>query len=112
MAADGFGKIAGGIAFLAACDVAYNSYSANCSAPQTTELFADDREDTLMHWVWIADGTAIGLGLAGSLIGGTYWPIVGAVLVVALMHFNYRHAVSRGLGNPKPANASDYGEES
>lgn len=114
MAADGigggsqFGTIAAGIAFLAACDVAYNSYSANCSAPQTTELFANDRQDTLMHWVWIADGTALGLGALGSWIGKSWWPILGAVLVVALMHYNYRHAVKRGLGQAPPSNASDY----
>lgn len=103
----GFGTMLAGVAFLAACDVAYNSYSANCSAPQTTELFAEDRNDTLMHWVYIADATALGLGLAGSIIGGTPWPIIGAALVVGLMHFNYVHAVKRGLGVPPPANAKD-----
>ena len=105
MAAPVKGAIAG-IAFLAACDVAYNSYSANCSAPQTTELFANEREDSLMHWVWIADGTALGLGALGSLIAQTWWPFMGAALIVGLMHFNYWHAVNRGMNKPRPSNAS------
>ena len=95
-----FGSIAAGIAFLAACDVAFNAYSASCSSPQTTELFAEDRQDTLEHWTWIADGTAVGFGVLGSVIGGSWWPLIGAVIVVVMMHYYYRHAVKRGLNPP------------
>lgn len=98
--------VAGGILFLAACDVAYNAYSANCSAPQTTELFADDREESLMHWVWVADGTALAFGVAGTAIAGNWWALLGAVLVVATMHYNYRAALRRGKGTGRPRNAS------
>lgn len=97
-----FGSIAAGIAFLAACDVAFNAYSASCSSPQTTELFAEDREETLMHWTLIADGTAVGFGVLGSVIGGSWWPLIGALLVVAMMHYYYKHAVRRGLRSRAP----------
>ena len=49
-------------------DLAFNLFSAMNSSPQTTELFADDRAETLWKYVKIADAAAVGFGLLGTLL--------------------------------------------
>ena len=46
-------------------DLAFNIYSATNSSPQTTELFAGDRADTLMKWVWVGGGAVLVFGGPG-----------------------------------------------
>lgn len=88
---------------LVAGTFALDVFSTLNSSPQTTELFADDREGSLMHWVVIGDMVAIGGGLAGTVVSGSAWPLIAAALVTAGMHLLYRHAVSRGTGQAAPA---------
>lgn len=94
------------LAFGVYADLAFNLFSAMNSSPQTTELFADDRADTLWKYVKIADAAAIGFGLLGSLLQRDWWPLMGSLLVVAMMHFMYRHALAAGQGKAAPANGS------
>lgn len=75
---------------------ALDVYSTLNSSPQTTELFAGEREGSLMHWVLIGDAVAIGGGLTAAFVSGKIWPLVAAGLVAAGMHMTYRHAVRRG----------------
>lgn len=82
---------------------ALDVFSTLNSSPQTTELFAGDREDSLMHWVLIGDGVAIGGGLVATLMSGRYWPVLAAGTVAVGMHFCYKHAVRRGTGQVAPA---------
>ena len=84
-------------------DLGFNLFSAMNSSPQTTELFADDRADTLWKYVRIADAAALGFGVLGSLLDGTWWPLFGAIIVVVMMHLMYRHALSCGRGKQAPA---------
>lgn len=77
---------------------ALDVFSTLNSSPQTTELFAKDREDSLMHWVVIGDGAAIAGGIAGSYFTGKPWPLIAAATIAAGMHFAYWHAVQRGTG--------------
>lgn len=77
---------------------ALDVFSTLNSSPQTTELFAKDREDSLMHWVQIGDAAAIAGGLAGSWFTKSLWPVVAAAAVAGGMHFAYTHAVKRGTG--------------
>lgn len=88
---------------------ALDVYSTLNSSPQTTELFAGDREESLMHWVVIGDVVAIGGGAVGAVVAGKIWPLVAALIVAAGMHYTYRHAVSRGTGEQPPAGSSGYG---
>lgn len=81
---------------------ALDVFSTLNSSPQTTEIFADDRKDSLMHWVKIGDATAIAGGVAGSVFAKSIWPVVGATAVVIFMHMMYAHAVKRGEGKEKP----------
>ncbi len=85
---------------------ALDVFSTLNSSPQTTELFAGDREESLMHWVLVGDAVAVGGGLAGTMISGKAWPLVAAALVAAGMHLSYRHAVARGIGQQPPANGT------
>lgn len=75
---------------------ALDVFSTLNSSPQTTELFAKDREDTLMHWVLIGDAAALAGGLAGSFFTENAWPVVAAIAVAGGMHIAYKHAVVRG----------------
>lgn len=81
---------------------ALDVFSTLNSSPQTTELFAGDREDSLMHWVLVGDAVAIGGGLAGTLVSKRLWPLLAATIVAVGMHYTYRHAVRRGIGQSPP----------
>lgn len=81
---------------------ALDVFSTLNSSPQTTELFAGDRAESLMHWVMIGDATAIAGGVAGSAFTRNAWPLIAAVVVAGGMHFAYHHAVGRGAGSTPP----------
>lgn len=100
--ASGIGDDAG-IAFLVAAGAVYEVVAAACSSPQTTEINAGTRADTLMKWV--------GLGLAQSvlLVGiGAYLSehpqamILGGGMAGTLMLVSYLHAKDAGLRSNKP----------
>lgn len=85
---------------------ALDVFSTLNSSPQTTELFAKDREESLMHWVYIGSGVAIGGGAVATFISKKPWPLIGTVIVAGGMYWTYRHAVCRGQDIDPPANAS------
>ena len=82
--------------------VALDVYSTLNSSPQTTELFAKDRQDSLMHWVWIGDAVAVIGGLIWSILAKTPWPVIATSAVALGMHQAYSHAVQRGINTPAP----------
>ncbi len=88
---------------------ALDVFSTLNSSPQTTELFAEDRQDTLMHWVKIGDTVALVGGGTAAIVSRKVWPLIGAALVVVMMHVLYKHAVKRGVGVPPPEAASSDG---
>ena len=101
------GLLLGGLAaalFGVYADLGFNLFSALNSSPQTTELFAEDRAETLWKYVKIADAVALSFGAFGSML--TYmspqtrklalWPMMGAVVVVVIMHLMYHHALNAG----------------
>ena len=90
-------------------DLAFNLFSATNSSPQTTELFAGERASTLWKYVKIGDIAALAFGFAGAAM--TYankgtrklaiWPLIGAVVVIILMHGMYLHAIRAGQKTTK-----------
>lgn len=86
-------------------DLAYNTYSATNSSPQTTELFAGEREETLWKYVIIGHAQALGIGVFGSVLAKNLWPLAGCVAVGVIMHCMYRHAVRAGQDKQRPSNA-------
>jgi hypothetical protein len=85
----------------------YDVIAAACSSPQTTEINADKRADTLMKWVYLGIGqaalfTAIG-AIAEQAEGNSPWPpIIGFTLAASLMWASYEHAKKAGLESNKP----------
>lgn len=82
---------------------ALDVFSTLNSSPQTTELFAQEREDSLMHWVVIGSAVAVGGGAVAAVVSGRAWPLIATVVVAAGMFHCYRHALKRGQGQAAPA---------
>jgi hypothetical protein len=77
-------------------DLAMNIASATNSSPQTTELFAGQRSETLWKWVVIGGGASLAFGLAGSIIAGSALPFIATAVVVAVMGVMYSFALKWG----------------
>lgn len=75
---------------------ALDVFSTVNSSPQTTELFAAEREESLMYWVKVGAAVGIGGGLLASVLSRKPWPLVATVVVSLGMLQMYRHAVKRG----------------
>lgn len=85
---------------------ALDCYSTFCSSPQTTELNAKARADTLMKWVGIGGGVALAGGLAASVYSGSPAPLIGAGVITVLMYGCYVHAKRAGLASAEPGTES------
>jgi hypothetical protein len=81
-------------------------YSALNSSPQTTEINAKARADTLMKWVMIGDAVALGGGLAGTIVSRSPVPLLAAGGVALGMHLLYAHAKNAGLNSCEPGTES------
>lgn len=93
------------ISFGVYADLAYNLYSATNSSPQTTELFAGDRAEALWKYVVIGHLQAVALGIFGSILDRTLWPLFGTLTIGGVMHGMYAHALKAGRGMAHPAGA-------
>ena len=93
-----------GIAFLVSAGIVYEIIAAACSSPQTTEINAKTRSDTLMKWVNIGVGQAAVFVIAAAVIDKKHAsPILaGGVLAAVLMYGQYVHAKSAGLRSDEP----------
>lgn len=81
---------------------ALDVYSTLNSSPQTTELFARDREDSLMHWVTIGAGVAVAGGFVAAVVSWRIEPLIASALVALMMHGFYVHAKNRGISQAPP----------
>jgi hypothetical protein len=90
-----------GIAFLVSAGIVYEIIAANCSSPQTTELNASKRADTLMKYVNLGLGqAAVFVAAAAVFDRGHAFPIIaGGVLAGLTMWALYGHAKETGLAN-------------
>lgn len=108
MAVEGLGTSGKGVAFLVSAGVMYEIIAAACSSPQTAELNAQARADTLMKWVHL--GVAQGIlfmGLAAFYDRKQATAIIaGALLAAALLYWQYHHAIQSGLANGGPPTES------
>lgn len=81
---------------------ALDIFGSTNSSPQTTEINAARRADTLMKWVYIGDVMAVGGGAIASLVSKSLWPVVGTVAISILFTGLYIHAKNTGLSNLEP----------
>lgn len=89
----------GGIAFLVSAGIVYEIIAAACSSPQTTEINAGSRADTLMKWVHIGIGQAAAFVAVAAIIDRKHRReiIAGGVAAGSLMYAQYAHAKTAGL---------------
>lgn len=90
-----------GLAFLASAGIVYAVIASACSSPQTTELNASTRAETLMKWVNLGVGQAVLLlAIAAVFDRQNRVPILaGGSLAAVLMYWSYDHAKRSGLRN-------------
>lgn len=93
-----------GIAFLVAAGIVYEIIAAACSSPQTTEINASTRAETLLKWVYIGEGQAVIFIIAAAVIDKKHCNaiIAGGLLAGVLMHISYVHAKMAGLRSTEP----------
>jgi hypothetical protein len=96
--------------------LAYDVIAATNSSPQTTEINAKARSQTLMKWVYIGVAQTfifVALGAAMQRAQGRpVWPpILGGLLGSGLMHGQYVYAMRCGLQSMEPGTES-YGAQS
>ncbi len=95
------------ITFMVAAGLVYEIIAAACSSPQTTELNASTRADTLMKWVMIGMIQAGIFVAIAACMDEDHWPaILGGGLAGAMMWASYAHAKAAGLKSTEPGTES------
>lgn len=91
------------LSFMVSGGLVYEVIAAACSSPQTTELNADTRADTLFKWVWIGLAqAALFVGIAAYISDEPKAVIAGGTLGGGLMLIQYWHAREAGLASSEP----------
>lgn len=108
MAVEGLSGSGKGVAFLVSAGVMYEIIAAACSSPQTTELNAAARSETLMKWVKLG----VAQGILFVVIAAYYQRkdataiLVGGFLAAILLYAQYMHAKEAGLESDLPPTES------
>ncbi len=98
-----------GIAFLVSAGIMYEIIAAACSSPQTTEINAGARADTLMKWVHLGIGQGVLFIAVAAWIDKRHRVaiIAGGATAGVLMYGQYAHAKKAGLASNLPG-TEDY----
>lgn len=81
----------------------YDIISATNSSPQTTEINASVRADSLMKWVKLGLAQAALFATLGIILDKERWPpALGSGLAGLLLWIQYVHAKNAGLEKPGP----------
>jgi hypothetical protein len=106
----GNGNAADGVAFLVSAEIVFAIIAACCSSPQTAELNAQQRAETLMKWVNIGTVTSGVFVVAASFYAPAQRKAIftGGVLAGGAMYAFYRHAKQSGLANPAAPPTEDW----
>jgi hypothetical protein len=97
-----------GVAFLVSAGIVYEIIAAACSSPQTTEINASSRADTLMKWVYLGMVQALVFVIIAAMLEQKHAPAIlgGGGLAMGLMYGQYRHAKKAGLQSAMPGTES------
>lgn len=85
---------------------ALDVFSTFTSSPQTTEINASARADTLMKWVKLGLVVTVAGGAIGSWIDRSALPFLATLIVGGSMYYMYEHAKRKGLENGGPLTES------
>lgn len=89
--------------FMIAFMLVYDTMSTTNSSPQTTEINASVRAESLMKWVKLGLVQADAIAIIAAIIDDEHWPIVaGAGIATILLWVQYVHAKDSGLADGKP----------
>jgi len=103
MAFSQIGRETWAVTFMVAAGLVYEIIAAACSSPQTTEINAATRADTLMKWVMIGFAQAAVFILIAVMMDKDRWPaLAGGGLAGLFMWSSYAHAKAAGLKNGGP----------
>ena len=90
-----------GIAFLVSAGIVYEIIAASCSSPQTAEINAGKRAETLMKWVHLGV-----IQSAAFIAAAAYFDpknrtaiITGGAVAAGVMYLQYLHAMDAGLNS-------------
>lgn len=94
-----------GIAFMVAGGIVYEIVAAACSSPQTAEINAAQRSETLMKWVYIGLAQSALFVTIAATVDKKHAPaiVAGGSLAAVIMYGSYLHANASGLANPGPS---------
>lgn len=88
------------LTFMVSAGLVYEVIAAACSSPQTTEINAGARSETLMKWVWIGIAqSALFVVIAAYLSKRPFPAIAGGGTAIFLMLGQYVHARNAGLAS-------------
>ena len=91
------------VTFMVAAGLVYEIIAAACSSPQTTEINAAARADTLMKWVKLGLAQAALFVVIAAWLDTDHWPaLFGGGLAGLLMGLQYAHAKRAGLRSGAP----------
>lgn len=101
---EGGGSAGNAVPFLVSAGIVYEIIAAACSSPQTTEINADSRAETLMKWVHIGLLQSAGFVAIAVVIDRKHAVplIAGGGLAAGIMYGSYIHAKSAGLASKEP----------
>lgn len=95
------------LGFMVSAGLVYEIIAAACSSPQTTEINADSRSETLMKWVYIGLGQAALFVAVAAYMSSTPMAVVGGGVTAGLLMLGqYQHAKAAGLSSRKPGTES------
>lgn len=88
------------LTFMVSAGLVYEVIAAACSSPQTTEINAGKRAETLMKWVWIGVAQSAFLVIIAAAISKRPVPaLAGGATAIVLMVAQYIHARKAGLAS-------------
>jgi hypothetical protein len=95
------------LTFIVSAGLVYEVVAAACSSPQTTEINADTRADTLMKWVHLGLlQSALFVGITAAISSQPKAAIAGGGLAAVLMYGSYFYAKQCGLSSNAPGTES------
>jgi len=99
-----------GLAFLSGALAMADIVAKACSSPQTTEINAGSRADTLMKWVSVGlvEGAALVVVAAviSPEVSGAF--LAGGAVEGVITYVQYRHAKAAGLASKEPGTEHPY----
>ena len=102
------GSNSDGVAFLVSAGIVYEIIAAACSSPQTAEINAHSRADTLMKWVRVGMWQAAAFVVIAAWIDKAHRGAIlaGGGVAAGLMWAQYDHALKAGLASSAPGTES------